>query len=189
MRLPIHNKIKRCALCNALIYMDRYDERDRHVHIMKRDNICYNCAYWTNLSKYRPEHFEVFNGEAIIAYPIVAKKSDKTVRLGSGGDSHYFLRTDRSLVASNDIWKYGKIPPAFRHLFPDTVIEISKMAHHRLRRNPRVCHARGCLDRYSCLRYDISDEQRYGAYNKIPKNWCVGNEKCKQFVNNKLNTK
>lgn len=75
--------------------MQNYNTQNRIAHIMVRDGVCYECAYWEDLIAYPPEYMEVVNHKCLRLHP-VADKKDKTLILGGKGKMRYFMRTDGS---------------------------------------------------------------------------------------------
>ena len=87
-----------------------------------------------------------------------------------------------TLIKSNNIWHQGEIPEHFRKQLPDTANFLSLITYTKLSNDPHKCHAKGCWDRYNCLRYNLSCE-RDGPFNKIPANHTIGDENCPSFIN------
>lgn len=177
------NGIKCCTICGSKFLMQGYDSQQRIGHLMQTRQICHTCAYWQDLIIRRPEHTEVMGRRCYKVYPL-ADRSDKTVILGGRGKKRYFIRPDHTVLMSNDIWMIGMVPDRFAEHFPETIKEITRKAYVKLNNNPRVCKARGCFDRYNCLRYNLSIEaDEIGAYNTPPSNWKPGDEHCMYFIN------
>lgn len=176
----IMTNIKRCSHCGAKLWMNGYDTKGRIAYLIKQKSLCYDCAYWIDLYEYPPEFLEIINGECFRIHPFVERK-DKTIILGGGGKTKFFMRSDYSVLKSNDIWKIGKVPDRFRDRFPDTVSEINKKTYNNLKRNNRKCNAKGCLDRYQCFRYNLNQEKDK-PFNKVPSNWKIGGEHCGFFI-------
>ena len=181
----LFSHIGRCNCCGIKILLHGYDSQDRLNRIMRQRNICYECAYWQDIIDYPPEYLEVINNRCLRIHP-VADKKDKTLILGGKGKMRYFMRPDKSLVQSNDIWTIGIIPDRFLNKFQPTVVEITLKAYRQLKRTTKICNARACLDRYHCFRYTTDLEKgESGPYNSIPPKWKVGDEHCKFFINRK----
>lgn len=183
VRRRILSKLTYCSLCGNKIWMQGYNIQSRITHIMAKNRVCYDCAFWTELIAYPPEYMEVVKNQCLRLHP-VADKKDKTLILGGKGKTRYFMRTDGSLIQSNDIWTIGTIPERFISQLPTTAIEISFKAYRQLKKSQKKCYARACLDRYHCFRYDrtIEDDER-GSFNAIPPKWNVGDEHCGFFIN------
>ena len=175
------NSIKYCKQCGVRILLHGYNDNNRLNHIMKKKSICYDCAYWNNLLNHPPEYFEVIGNTCLRIHPVVETK-DKSMILGGKGKTRYFIRPDKTLFKSNDIWSIGKIPERFSAQFKKTATEISKRAFFKLSTNNKKCKARACFDRYDCWRYDIDLEKEKGPYNNIPPKWKKGGEHCRYFI-------
>lgn len=180
MKRKILNGIRFCKCCGARMLLQGYDTQHRLSHIMNRDTICYTCAFWSDLLEYPPDCMEVVGTKCLKIYP-VADKRDKSLILGGRGKMHYFIRKDLSVFQSNDIWLIGIVPDRFQEQFQPTAKEITPKTFKKLQKNPLKCKARGCFDRYHCLRYNLELEKE-GAFNSIPLKWNVGDEHCKFFI-------
>lgn len=180
MQLKILNGVRFCKYCGSRMLFQGYDIQHRFTYIMNRDTICYTCAFWQDILEYPPECMEIIGSRCMKIYP-VADKKDKSLILGGKGKMHYFVRHDLSIFQSNDIWLIGTIPENFRDRLKPTAKEITQKTFIKLQRNPMKCKARGCFDRYHCLRYNLELEQN-GAFNSVPLKWKVGDEHCKFFI-------
>lgn len=180
----IIGKFRCCKNCNLKFWSGGYDAANPIVTLMDQNDWCYDCAYWNDLISHPPAYMEVINGECLRVHPEVPKASkDRTMILGSKGKNRCFLKFDGTLLRSNDIWHIGHIPERFLPLLPDTMVEITNSAYERLSNNINMCYARGCLDRYQCLRYVRDIEKENGPYNSIPPKWKTGDEHCRFFIN------
>ena len=164
--------------------MQGFNTDDRITKMMDKMQICYDCAYWMNIINYPPPYMEIVGNKCLKVYPKVNNR-DKSMLLGGKGKIRYFIRTDWSkMICSNDIWLIGTIPKIFRKKLVPTLIEITSDIYKRLQMNSNQCSARGCFDRYHCLRYNLEIEKDHiGTFNKVPSTWKVGNEHCKDFIN------
>lgn len=181
MTRKIMNGIRFCTRCGTRMLLQGYDTKHRLAHMMKKETICYTCAFWQDIRDYPPDHIEILGDKCLKICP-VANKKDKSLILGGRGKMRYFIRADLSTFQSNDIWLIGIVPQIFRSDFKPTVREITPKIFKKLQKNGMKCKARGCFDRYHCLRYDLSLEQ-HGAFNSIPLKWNAGDERCKFFIN------
>lgn len=179
----IMSKLTYCNLCGNKIWMQGYNIQNHITHIMMKNNVCYECAFWEELIAYPPEYMEVVNNQCLRLHP-VANKKDKTLILGGKGKMRYFMRLDGSLIQSNDIWSIGTIPDRFKSQLPTTAIEVTFKAYRQLKKSQKKCQARACMDRYNCFRYDraLENDER-GPFNVIPPKWNVGDEHCGFFIN------
>ena len=165
------------------MFMQGFNDDDRITMRMDKEKICYECAYWKNLIDYPLPHMEIVGNKCMRVLPEVPKR-DKSMLLGGKGKLRYFVRTDFSLVRSNDVWSIGVVPERFRKQLPKTMSEVTKNVYLKIQKNGHKCSARGCFDRYNCFRYNLELEKDHtGAFNKVPPTWKVGNEKCKDFIN------
>lgn len=174
--------IKFCKSCGCKMLFQGYDLKHRLTHSMLEKQYCYECAYWQDKIDYPEEYLEVVGERALKILPLVTNR-DTSMFLGTRGKMRYFIRNDSSLFKSNDVWLIGIIPERFRSLLKTTAKEITSQAFNNLYRNTKRCHARGCFDRYQCLRYKQDIEKTNGPFNKVPKNWKTGDEHCKYFLN------
>lgn len=180
MQRKILNGIRFCKYCGSRMLFQGYNIQHRLTYIMNRDTICYTCAFWQDILEYPPECMEIIGNKCMKIYP-VADKKDKSLILGGKGKMRYFVRHDLSVFQSNDIWLIGMIPENFRDRLKPTAKEITQKTFTKLQRNPMKCKARGCFDRYHCLRYNLELENN-GAFNSVPLKWKVGDEHCKFFI-------
>lgn len=157
-----------------------YDSQHRLSHIMNRDKVCYTCAFWKDILEYFPDYMEIVGHKCLKIYPVTDKK-DKSLILGGKGKMRYFARKDLSVFQSNDIWLIGIIPERFQDQFKPTAKEITSKTFKKLQKNSMKCKARGCFDRYHCLRYNLELESN-GAFNSVPLKWKIGDEHCKFFI-------
>ncbi len=170
-----------CSSCGKRIWDQGYDQESRISYIMVRDKVCYDCAYWKELIDYPPEYLEILGNQCIRIHP-VADKKNKALLLGGKGKMRYFMRKDGALLQSNDIWVIGTIPERFREALPSTISEITLRAYKQLKKSPKKCKARACMDRYHCWRFNLELEKECGPFNAIPPKWNVGDEHCGYFI-------
>lgn len=183
IKRKIFRGVRVCNNCNSKIFTEGYNYEDRITMMMRTEGVCYSCAYWKNIINYPLTYMEIIGNRCFRILPEV-KKKDKSLLLGGNGKLRYFARYDLSIVRSNDVWSIGVIPEIFRKQLVPTITEISRRSYEKLLKNKNKCSARGCFDRYHCLRYKLELEQdSIGAFNKVPPTWKVGNERCKDFIN------
>lgn len=171
------NGVRRCGNCNKRILMQGYNINKHIGELMDKCCICYECAFWQELIDYPHADMEVV-GNQCLKVGGVENKWNKVLILGGKGVMRYFMRLDFSTFRSNDVWLIGTIPERFRKQIPPTAIEITSKAYNQLNRNNKRCLARGCMDRYNCVRFDLSLEDKKGAANTVPDSWKVGDEHC-----------
>lgn len=174
--------LKICSMCGKKILLLDYSQNNKLTPIMKQKQICFDCAYWTDILKSPPERFEVIGNKCYQIHPVYSNPKDKTIILGGGGEMHYYIRPDSTLFSSNDVWYIGKIPDHLANQFEPTAIEISNRLYRLLIRNNKMCRSRSCFDRYRCLRFNTSLEEADGPFNVIPKKWKIGDEHCGYFI-------
>lgn len=172
--------VRRCSRCGKRLLWQGYSTQHKLTKLMERKSLCYDCAYWEDIIANPPRHMEVV-GRSILQVCPEADKSDRTVILGGKGKFRFFLTNDFRAFRSNDVWLLGRVDDEHARMFAPTAIEITRKAYASLMENPRKCKARACFDRYRCLRYNLALEAE-GAYNKIPKGWKIGDERCKYFI-------
>ncbi|MDC2372779.1 hypothetical protein [Bacteroides ovatus] len=169
-----------CELCNTLENLDECNPPGEILRIMSKRNVCSNCAFWMDKIAHPDIGNEVIGSHYYIVYPFV--KRPNNVIKGSEGKEFYIRRFDGTLIKSNNIWHQGEIPEHFRKQLPDTANFLSLITYTKLSNDSHKCHAKGCWDRYNCLRYNLSCE-RDGPFNKIPANHTIGDENCPSFIN------
>ena len=171
-----------CSVCGKEYYVNYVPIPDRTgiLNLVDERNICWSCAYWTSISENRPNNLEVNAGECFVLNP-----SGDVLLRGSKRGTVYILKGKMNVFSSNEVWKIGKVPAAFRDRFPDTCRIINKEVYRKLNYNPFVCKKKGCWDRYHCLRYDMELE-RNGAWNIVPAKHKIGDEGCECFINKEL---
>lgn len=185
MKQRLLNGIKSCNCCGARMLFQGYNAKGRYVPIMKREGICYDCAFWMDVIEHPPENMEVIGDVCMKIYPLADKK-DKSIILGGKGKKRFFMRSDLSVFESNDVWVVGRIPERFRRHFKTTAVEIPQNVYKRLSNENRICQSKACLDRYSCIKYNLEIERKKGPYNKVPPNWKAGGEHCGFYLDKKL---
>lgn len=150
--------------------------------IMMDKCYCYECAYWEAVKNGLFGEYVTINGVCYLPLPPVSKEDALVGILGQGGKKMFMLKSDGEAIYSNDCWIIGMVPQRLLKDFPDTAFSINKRAYNLISRNTRKCVKRGCMDRYHCYFYDMECEPS-GPFNKIPKDYVVGSEKCTRFVN------
>ncbi len=168
-------KILKCEYCGKRLYgIDPGSDMAKG----KEPCICPQCNYWIKLTKKSKRHIEIIQG---VVYEFLSWKTPKYGQML--GQTMYILRKNGEIACSNHVWEKGKVPALFREHFPDTAYIISKKIYNNLSKGNLKCWAKGCYDRYHCIRYDYRQEFGGEPYNIIPRDWIVGNEHCPAFVN------
>ena len=147
-----------------------------------KHGVCLECAKWLQFASKRQKGVEVIDG---VVWRILPKQEKRYgAILGGKGKNVYILKKDGTAIESNDIWQIGTVPELFRERIPDTAYWVTdKKMGKRLVSENFQCEGRQCYDRYHCYRYDYTQEFEDGPFNKIPKDWVVGNERCGSFIN------
>lgn len=175
-----------CKFCHAEENIIEYDPPGETLLFMSRDNVCAKCAYWMDKIKHPDVGREIIGGHYFIVHPFV--KRPNNVIKGTEGKEFYIRENDGTLIKSNNVWCQGEIPVYFRNELLDTANFLSLITYTKLHNDPHTCYAKGCWDRYHCLRYNLECE-RDGPFNKVPANHIIGSEKCPSFINvNELKT-
>lgn len=178
-KLPL---IYNCYLCGQEDNLNGYSS-SVILDIMHKEKVCFNCAYWIDKIKNPPICREVIGGHYYIVNPFV--KRPENIIKGFGGQEFYIRKLDGTLIKSNNVWHQGKIPRSFRDQLPDTANFLPLMVFQRLKRDPHRCTAKGCWDRYHCLRYDVASESTT-PFNTVPTSHNIGDEHCPSFINKNI---
>ena len=169
-----------CNICNERDDIGIYNKDSPIFKIMHERHVCYRCAYWIDKILNRPIRSEVIGGVMYIANPFVHRPLH--VIKGSFGQEYYIRKFDKSLLRVNNLWNLGEIPEVFRDELPDTANFLSLMTYQKLSKDSHTCNAKGCWDRYHCLRYNISIEKG-DPFNTVPTSHHIGDEECPSFIN------
>lgn len=172
----------KCGKKEDVVGIEKLAETSTLHKLMISQCLCSSCAQWEKFFNSNPENLEIIDGFVYHFNPMVYKKEPNTI-LGQRGKRFRILRRDGSVATSNDVWKVGEVPLAFREQHPDTAWFITPRAYGILksRKGNWLCDHKGCYDRYHCLLYDIVAEKT--KFNRIPKNYIVGSERCFRFIN------
>lgn len=168
-----------CDLCGEEDNVDEYISSCELLPIMIERHVCFRCAFWIDKIEHPVVGREIINGHHFVVHPFV--KRPENVLKGFGGHEFYIRRFDGTLIKSNNVWHQGEIPAHFRSQLPDTAVFLTLMDYQNLVNHPYKCTAKGCWDRYHCLRYDLSCESE-GPFNKVPDNHKIGSERCPSFI-------
>ena len=169
-----------CSICGSKDDMNGYDDNSQIPKLMKEQHICYHCAYWKDIITHPPLHMEIIGGIAYVANPFVHRPWH--VIKAHFGKEFYIRRYNRSVVRINNLWTIGKVPDNFRKYLPDTANFLSLMTYQKLSKDNHQCYAKGCWDRYHCLRYNKQIEKD-GPFNTVPASYHIGDEQCPSFIN------
>ena len=182
----IPSKTYTCNVCQQEENIDDYDSSCKYLPVMAKQEICFKCAFWMDKIANPPPNRVIIGGFHYTIHPFV--KRPNNVIKGFAGREFYVRKLDGTLIKSNNVWCQGEIPPQFRDKLPDTANFLSLMTFQKLFNNDYKCHAKGCWDRYHCIRYNLECESD-GPFNNVPTNHIVGSENCPSFINiNELKT-
>lgn len=181
-----YEKIGKCRVCGAKYSVFFYEKRSLIRKIMFREGVCGTCATWMSREIDPSAKEEVIDGVVYKVYPYCREKEVGDFLGGKGRTVGIMNLKTLATYKSNDVWKVGTPPPAFKT--PDTAIFVDKSLVTPLKDGPFECQGRLCLDRYTCAFYFKEKTEPDGPANNIPKNWIDGSEKCQSYLNiNKIN--
>ena len=169
-----------CNICGYVDNMNGYNQQCHLLKSMKKEHICHKCAYWLDIIRHPPINMEVIGGVVYVANPFVHRPLQ--VIKGHFGKEYYIRKYDGSVWRINNLWTLGKIPDRFLQELPDTANFLSLMTYQKLSKDNHKCFAKGCWDRYHCLRYNLQIEKD-GAFNTVPTSHLIGDEQCPSFIN------
>lgn len=99
----------KCRICSNEYRVDIYMENDI-TRIMKKENVCFQCAYWLEKIMLTDENTAIING---IRYTIEDEDIHPHFR-GFGGREFNIEFFDGRTVTTHNLWCQGKIPERFR---------------------------------------------------------------------------
>lgn len=167
-----------CCLCGETDDFSNY-VLSEYFWFMRKHHVCFTCAVWMDKIQNPSVGQEIINGHYYIVHPFARRPHN--IVLGFGGHEFYIRRFDGTLIKSNNVWHQGEIPEHFRRELPDTADFLTLIDFQNLKNDPHKCTAKGCWDRYHCLRYDRSCEKN-GPFNSVPSSHVAGDERCPSFV-------
>jgi hypothetical protein len=172
-----------CRYCGSPVDLENYNQKLPLPQVMKKEQLCFACAFWKNLIDNPVPYRQIINGTHWTFNPW----SDKPMMFaGHGGRAFYIMLNDGNVLRSNNAWFQGEIPEHFRSQLPDTAKFISRTAYYKIKDQPMFqCQSKGCWDRYHCYWYDKTVEVD-GAWNKIPSNHKIGDECCELFLDKNI---
>lgn len=170
-----------CKRCGKQVYAFNLDKDERLCVTMLRKHICWECAYWEWFLSHLPERLEIIGNKCYQIFPFIKNPNFNQI-LGDNGKVKYLLKKDGSCIRTNDTWLINTIPFKYQDKLPPTGWWATKRVYKSLQRSQHKCVAKGCLDRYHCYRYQYQIEFDAPIYNKVPKDWIVGSERCPAFI-------
>lgn len=186
MRYVRHNILPskyKCSKCGKTVFSFNMSENIEVCNIMHDKHLCWECAYWERFFIAPPQNLEVISGNCYQIFPFVEKeKREVNQILGGNGKKHYILRRNGECIRTNDVWWINTIPWQYRLKLQPTAWWVTKKFWESMDRSQHRCQAVGCMDRYHCYRYKYQIEFNKRPYNKVPKDWIVGEEHCPAFL-------
>lgn len=178
MRRIVRHK---CSLCGEE-YWDNFDN-STPINALRHERIlCYECAYWINLTINHDGKHAIIKGKHFIIGDPVAKLGYGAKLWGDGKMKH-ILFSDFTIKSSNDILFLEYVPDKYLNITKNSAWWISRGLKTLItRRQSFRCNAIACLDRYNCMRFNIDLERLKGPYNTVPSDWTVGGEHCGDLI-------
>lgn len=170
-----------CARCGNPVYAFNLYDKEELCQTMLKKHICWECAYWEYFLKHPPDYLEIIGNKCYQVLPFVEDTNFNQI-LGGNGKTRFLLKKDGTCVKSNDIWWINIIPWKYQCQLSPTGWWTTRKVYDSLKRSKHICIAKGCLDRYHCYRYQYQNEFDKEPYNKVPKDWVVGSERCPAFI-------
>lgn len=172
-----------CEKCGKKIPDIGYYEHSATYKTMIRLSLCYECAYWNNISENIKDTYICIDGILYDVMPYCTPKPNVT--LGMDGKECYILKENGETVFSNDVWKIGKVPLKFCDNFKKGWWMTAE-AFNIIKKRKIPCRNKYCNDRYRCFFYEWWKESEMHAIPKIPLNWISGDSMCKFFLNRSM---
>lgn len=170
-----------CSCCGLPTDVADFDQRASITILMRKQRLCFTCAFWMDKIKNPLPGREIINGSH---YVLNQWMSEHSHFQGFGGKAMYVLKNDGTVRRSNNVWFQGIVPERFKEQLPDTARFITKTAYYKIRENVNFhCNKKGCWDRYNCFFYHKEEMERNGAWNQIPESHKPGSEGCELFLN------
>jgi len=169
-----------CELCGQQDCLDNYLDNCDYLPIMAKRHVCFHCAFWIHKIENPPPNRMIIGGCHYTVHPFM--KRPNNVIKGFSGREFYIRKMNGQLIKSNNVWCQGNIPEQFRPQLPDDAHFLSLMTFQKLSHDNHQCFAKGCWDRYHCLRYNRENEKGE-PFNIVPSNHKVGSENCPSFIN------
>lgn len=167
-----------CSECGKEIFINDFDINKSITKFMEANKLCHECAFWEQLIQNPNERAEIINGHYFIFLESVHFPDNLIATRTNNGKEIYARKFDGTLLRSNNVCYYGKIPERFRNILKDTSDRISLITYTKLK-SVGKCNSIGCFDRYNCLCYQNNERI---PFNKIPKNYKENFEECPSFV-------
>lgn len=149
---------------------------------MKSKTLCFECAYWTDYIEHPSPGTVIISGGVYEFTPIFTKIDWRQLKKK---DMVYAIeiKTGKAVSGYKPFF-IGSVPDNFKEKLPDQFKFISKETYLRIvNHQGGPCMAKGCWDRYHCYWYDAKLAEPKKPWNKIPKDYQIGNELCPSFIN------
>lgn len=181
-KLVTHNKYI-CKKCGKKFFHFGITEFNPVCKRMMKERICWECAWWERIISHPPENMEIVGNQCYQVFPFVNKEERPVgTILGGKGRRHYLLKKNGDCIRSNDVWWIGEIPWRFQSQLKPTGWWTTLRYYSSLKRSHRHCHARACMDRYYCYRYEYKIEFDGDIKAMPPHDWIIGGEHCPAFL-------
>lgn len=172
-----------CKKCGKKFFHFGITEFDPVCKRMMREQICWECAWWERVINHPPENMEIVGNQCYQVFPFVSKEEQSIgMILGSKGKRYYLLKKNGDCIRSNDVWWIGEIPWRFQSQLKPTGWWTTIRYYNSLKRSHHHCHARACMERYYCYRYEYQIEFDGNIKPMPPYDWIIGGEHCPAFL-------
>ena len=165
----------KCSLCGAQENKSFYRSVNSISELIKKEYLCFSCAFWTDMINNPIRDGCIYKSCYYKALP-----TDDPIK----GLVCWVFEIKTHQVKQVKLVSYGKIPSNFLPALSNEYRVITQKTLEEI--NSSRCFSKGCLDRYTCMRYELWKEKR--PFNKVPKNYIAGTEKCYQFINQNAQT-
>lgn len=170
-----------CSCCGLPTNVDDFDQRAPLTILMRKEQLCFTCAFWKDKIAHPHPDREIINGSHYVFHKWLSKPQHFQ---GFGGKTMYILKNDGTVKRSNNVWFQGDVPDKFKPQLPDTAKFITKAAYYKIKENVNFsCNKKGCWDRYNCFFYHPEKMDSHGVWNEIPESHKPGDECCELFLN------
>lgn len=150
--------------------------------MVEKERLCFDCAYWNGIVRNPQPNTAIISGGLYHISNLKTYLNGNEIRI----PKWRFLQdmSSNKARACTDCKLIGVVPPQFKSVLPDRYRFITKEAFVRIQQyRGTQCLCRGCWDRYYCFWYNRSEAEPHGAWNKVPKDYVIGGEKCESFIN------
>ena len=117
-----------CSCCGLPTNVDDFDQRAPLTILMRKEQLCFTCAFWKDKIAHPHPDREIINGSHYVFHKWLSKPQHFQ---GFGGKTMYILKNDGTVKRSNNVWFQGDIPDKFKPQLPDTAKFITKAAYYK----------------------------------------------------------